>query len=254
MKQNFLFIICILAQIFFCKATDVIHVETIDALLEHLDKQTDLIVFDLDETLITLDHGERWLTTLCKEKNVPFESVKDFYMAHAMQDEHRLLEAHAPERIAQLQKQGYKIIALTARNTKRFVHHTVQQLAKLGIDFSRSGLASRDIILDGFDQHVMYHKGIVSCGSHEKGAVLMHLLDRLSFKPTKIIFLDDKLHHVESVKRHAAKKNIPCIGMRIGITDNNEVALSQVDHLNYYAWFNGLPGMFKEHNGLVHEV
>jgi phosphoglycolate phosphatase-like HAD superfamily hydrolase len=226
-------------------AVSIIHTDTIDTVLQHIEEQTDLIVVDLDETIFTLEHGEHWLAALCAEKKIThFDKVKDFYIWHAMQDEHHLLESHAPQIIAELQSKGYKVIALTARNSAKFIEHTAQLLLKLGIDFSRSGLAGSDVPLAGLPHFAFYHKGIVSCGNNEKGAVLARLIDTLKLSPTKIIFMDDKLHHLESVQLHMCAKNIPFVGIRYGRTDGTQKVLSRADHLNYHAWFDGLPGMF----------
>lgn len=244
MQRNCIFILALLLHIAFSHATEIIHTNTIDSVLEHVERMTDLMVFDLDETLITLDHGEHWLAALCKEKKVNFDAVKDYYIWQAMQDEHRLLEEHTAQVIAQLQQQGYNVIALTARSSHKFIEHTAQQLAKLGIDFSRSVIAQRDVTINGLQHPALYHKGIIACGPNNKGVVLMHLIDILKLHPTKIIFMDDKLHHVESVKTHVCAKNIPFVGLRYGRTDGTCITLSRADHLNYHAWFDGMPGMF----------
>jgi hypothetical protein len=51
---------------------------------------------------------------------------------------------------------------------------------------------------------VNYKNGILYCGNNDKGSALTALLKILNLNPRKIIFLDDKKHHIRFVA-HAAK-------------------------------------------------
>lgn len=215
---------------------EIMEINTVSAILPHIEQTTDLIIFDLDETILAVEHGDPWLLALYQEKQIPFPPIKEFYIDLVIQDEHRLLEDHTAVLIAELQEKGHTVIALTVRNTARFVHSTAEHLAKLGIDFSRSGISATDFVVDGFDGAAMYYQGIISVGPHSKGAVLMHLLEKLQINPTKIIFVDDKRHHIEAVQAHAQVKNIPFVGLRYNGRDNVTAKLSEADHKAYDAF------------------
>src|SRR5438045_1114411 len=131
---QFLSLALLLIQSFLSNATDIIHTNDISHVLHYVEQPTDLVVFDLDETLITLDHGEHWLGEMCKAKKVNFDAIKDFYIWQATNEKHRLLEDHTPELIRLLQQQGNMVIALTARSTERLVHYTSKELVRLGIE------------------------------------------------------------------------------------------------------------------------
>lgn len=232
----------LLINSFFTHATDIIHTNDIAHVLQYVTQPTDLVVFDLDETLITLDHGEHWIGEICTQKKVAnFTVIEDFYVWYAMQDDYRLLEPHTADMIAHLQQQGNIVIALTARSTERLIHYSSKQLLKLGIDFSRSGICTKDFVVDGVAHPALYYQGIISSGKNNKGALLIDLLERFNIHPTKIIFVDDKLKNVEAVRDHAHVKNIPFVGIRYGRTDGTVVTLTQADHLNYHAWVDGMP-------------
>src|SRR3990167_7054629 len=173
-----------------CAPSEILHTHTIDAVLQHVERSTDLIVFDLDETLISLDHGEHWVSALCKHYEITeFENIESFYIWHARQDEHYLLESHAPEVIAQLQQQRNPVVALTARSTVPYIQHTYVQLQKLGSDFSQSRLADTDFTIPA-SRPAFYYRGIISAGDNSKGPILLQMLERLHMHPTKIIFID----------------------------------------------------------------
>ena len=242
--RSFILLVFLLFQQTFliCVRSEIIQTDTIDTILNYVESPTDLIIFDLDETLITLDHGEHWISEICKQYTVTdFEKTKYLYLWYVLREEHRLLEEHAAQLIVELQqRRGCKVIALTARHTAPLIAHTVEQLAQLGIDFSRSGISNENFMIEGLFPLARYYKGIIFAGSHNKGTVLMRVLDRLGITPTKIIFVDDKLHHLQSVQMKAGERGIPFIGLRYSRSDDKCVSLSSEDQASYLAWFEDI--------------
>lgn len=234
-KKSLLFVTFLLFQQAIA-SSEIIQTDTIDAVIDYVENPTDLIVFDLDETLITLEHGEHWIGHLCKHYEITeFKDIEVFYIGHAIQDEQHLLEAHAPHMIAQLQQQGNIVLALTARSTLPYVHHTYEQLLAVGINFSH--IADNFTILAG--RPALHYHGIISSGDNNKGEILMRVLDYVQMQPTKIIFIDDKLHHLEAMRDCAYARGIPFVGLHIKHAQSKCAVFSEADHKNYVDWLSG---------------
>ena len=89
-----------------------------------------------------------------------------------------------------------------------------EKLAELGIDFS-SSFAPILMMLNtetGFNKNPCYYRGILMTDMVDKGDVLGSFLDVQGYRPNKIIFFDDVVENVLSVKAAAKRREIPCLG------------------------------------------
>jgi hypothetical protein len=60
----------------------------------------------------------------------------------------------------------------------------------------------------------MFKKGILFTCNVPKGKVLEAFLKRLKWKPSKIVFTDDKMKHLESVRDFCQRAHIPFQGFQ----------------------------------------
>ncbi len=169
-----------------------------------------LVVFDLDNTVMEA-HGDwgsdQWYDHLVEyykrtlpEKEAVARAEKEWgdaqFTTHV-----RPVEGITPELIRKAQDAGTKMIGLTARPTE-ITARTVEQLATIGVDFSRNGGA-------------VFAIGATS----SKGKALVEYLKRTGQRPKKIVFVDDKHHYVKSVDEALAELGIPREIFRYGGAD-----------------------------------
>jgi hypothetical protein len=78
-------------------------------------------------------------------------------------------------------------------------------LKSLGFEGSFS---SHDFALQGFKKHPIFYKGVLSTDLEQKGPVIGAFLDKISFKPEKIVMIDDDGAYIRSVKEECFKRGI----------------------------------------------
>ena len=127
----------------------------------------------------------------------------------------RLIDANSPSFICQLQSKGHVVLGLTARYPGE-AFYTHPQLERLGFSFDRR-----------FPDHALslcapaiFEKGVLFASAlNTKGQALEALLQQLNLKPKKIIFVDDKIHHVENVQAASAQLDLDFLGIRYSSAD-----------------------------------
>lgn len=201
------------------------------------------VVFDVDETLIVTQDKIR-----CKNLNSDLdEFIKKNFDDLLVNDDHRdrldsikklmttriLMEQGSPAIIKNLQSRGIRVIALTDLYAGKYgvidnlEAWRFKQLSDLGIDLSVHN--STDIVFKELpftrNHHPVMHKGIfVTACSCSKGVAIRALIDKLGFKPSCIVFFDDRKDRVQSVDIEMAKLGIPCVAYHyraIETLDNN---------------------------------
>lgn len=166
--------------------------------------------------------GDAWISNLFNKTIAQglsiFHALPTYYHAQM----HTWLipgEPSAIPLIEKLQKNNVTVIALTTRDY-HILYRTLQQLDRIGIDFSQTS-PNKSFQPYGTHEPVLYEHGIIFTGGHDKGTVLLYWLNQMNYKPTKIIFIDDKLKNVKSVKQAAQKNNYPFVGIRYGYFDHH---------------------------------
>lgn len=113
--------------------------------------------------------------------------------------------------IDQLQKENITVLGLTARQPK-LSSSTYRQLELIGVDLSKT--APKGTLKNTFNQEVKYENGILFINDfNEKGPILLAFLEENGYQPETILFVDDKLHNVQSVEKVLEAKGISVIGL-----------------------------------------
>ncbi len=206
-----------------------------------------LVVFDIDGTLTDDPDGGRCLHHyFWKPEDATKEDVAFIAEAKARYEEYKkakgvgvvddlressgllkgndlLIEPGTTDRLIRaLQKRGVRVIAETAMPAGVFgvIPSTrilrFEKLQKVGIDFS-SAFPQEQIVFDRLNSELgdypMFYKGILlTNGKNDKGPVLGEFLDRIGWRPSKVLFFDDRRTHVESVGLEMGKRRIPYQG------------------------------------------
>jgi hypothetical protein len=170
----------------------------------------DLLVFDIDETLIQptdsyLIHrnGMRgklllFLFGLCNNR---FD-IKEYHEIRFRQANRILIEPSIIATIQKLQQNEIPVIGCTAMKsgcikTLQVDQWRYQDLKSLGFEGSWS---NQIIMFDSLPGRQIFYKGCIFTDSYEKGPALEAFCKAISFKPKRIIFFDDCTTYLESVR------------------------------------------------------
>jgi FMN phosphatase YigB (HAD superfamily) len=188
-----------------------------------------LLMFDIDNTLAHpngLIGSDEWFVHMIEQQK---EQGKDFiqalnnvlpiYYEVQLKVPLQLIEQSTPQLLAELQKEGIDVIALTARSLP-LVNRTIEQLSAIDIDFSHNHIGPV-FVLRNAPHLYMYKRGILFSGDNNKGEALVDFLDYCDVKPEKIIFVDDKLHNLHKVEAIVEQRNISFVGIRYGRLDEH---------------------------------
>ncbi|MFY7991751.1 MAG: DUF2608 domain-containing protein [Bacteriovoracaceae bacterium] len=195
--------------------------------LDSADKDT-LIIFDVDDVLITYNDmvlrpcGARFRPVSWKDidpKEIP-------YLMSIMLNEGKiiLIDSSAPRLVNKLENRGVKTIALTAARTGKFgvienaEDWRLKILKQFNLDFSKSFPKNQIIYFgDGAkkeNDYSLFKDGVLFLGDEKstKGALLVQFLDKVQWKPKKVIFIDDKMSHLSSLENALNEAKIPFQG------------------------------------------
>lgn len=147
--------------------------------------------------------------------------------------------------IHDLQARGVVILALTSRGRNEWYSSSVANvdviteavLLRVGIDFTKthlpSALTSLPEVFAPF-----YHAGIIYAGnSTDKGQLLRDILMTTGYRPSRIVYVDDKLDSLEEMESQMHHLDIPFVGYVYNKTAGDHanfdplIALVQLDIL-----------------------
>ncbi|MBA3817112.1 MAG: DUF2608 domain-containing protein [Parachlamydiaceae bacterium] len=147
---------------------------------------------------------------------------------------HKSPEASIPELIDELQSQGIVVLAFTSRGrpewyTSQFPDIdllTEKVLLEIGFDFSKTKLNKELALLPSLFED-FYHSGIIyGTNIREKDELLLEILQKSDFRPSKIVFVDDKIDSLISMEAALNNLNIPFVGYAYSKTKQNHASFN----------------------------
>lgn len=211
--------------------------KVIEETIASIDQDT-LVIFDVDDVLIVPKdqilqaQNRKYLEKLNQklEQSVGKENVDIFYSIIFTQRDNGPVDVKIKDIISQLQSKGVKVLALTNCFTGRFgkiesmEDWRYNELKKHGYHFDFSWQALKPKIFTGLEKigkglsaksssMPVFKSGIVFTSAASKGQALKAFLQYAGILPKKIIFVDDKRKHLESVEEIAKSHSIPFIGI-----------------------------------------
>lgn len=240
MKYNFLSFLFFLAySLSLCP--QIYEIKSVEGMEPYISQVDDvLIVFDIDSTLLKIDNSGAstpWfcneLELLQKNQNQPRELLyKKLLSQHAEKLYKEYSQTLMNVHIELAEKSMKDIIGrLITHNvhflieTKRGLPHidiTQLQLNSVGITY-KSNKKWANIcykLTEGLRAPAYYDDGILFTGfENTKGEALKALLKRLSYKPKRLVALDDQRDNLVSFEIMAHEMGIEFIGLRYGFLD-----------------------------------
>ena len=209
---------CFIAQ------AGVFEYHTVTMLNKHVTCPDTLVVFDIDNTVLDIP-TDRWFASMFGHAKslghddvaainliLPhyFEQLKQVVVSPAESDTVAVIHA--------LQDAGIATMALTTRSAP-IADCTKQQLASIGVDFSKTAITPYDITFALKEPMAVLRGGVMYCGNNDKGQALKAVFNATGYKPKKIVFIDDKEKYVKSVMSAAGDLGIDCVGIRYSHLD-----------------------------------
>lgn len=138
--------------------------------------------------------------------------------------EPKLVDEDIPQIIKAIQRKGIKVIALTGGHTGAISSVEsredlrVKTLKNFGIDFSSSFLVHMvsfdSLIKKGSNDSVpLYKNGVLFASRYPKGVVLKSFLEKVKFKPKRIVHIDNSVKKIDDVERFADEAGIDYLGI-----------------------------------------
>ncbi len=209
----------------------IIEIDSINQVLEHIPSTTDIVFFDIDNTLIGAANGihptqwingfEAYIRTIYTQKhNITVEQQNDIINQNLTDFinimEPTLIENNALEVIKKLQEQHIHVIALTARPAPT-AQATIKQLAHCGINFSDHAFNPKHFFINSFTRPIIFQDGVITCCNNPKGISAQHFFDITKFNPQSIVLIDDTLPFLEEAAEKFSDRSF--VGLRYSYLD-----------------------------------
>lgn len=226
-RQRFISLLLIvglfLSSVLSCEAIaeDIIlkQVDSYNPIIQELNKadQETLVVFDVDyvllvpKDLIARPAARELRHALFPKIEKEVGKDKFMYLSSILraQGGSELVDARLSDLIKELQARSAKVIALTAQGYGPFGiikdegALRVEELKKLGLDFREAFPSLESFILNipsPKNQPPLYREGIIFTDRSSKGEALSAFLQKVQWKPKKIIVIDDGRQHLERIQ------------------------------------------------------
>jgi hypothetical protein len=185
--------------------------KALDNRSQQFDPEGILIVFDIDNTLLTMPQflgSDHWYTWQREQQRSGSEYALDclldtqglLFNVSPMQ----LTQADAADIIARLQTKGISIMALTARDPD-FRYPTERELARQGIDLSKTAprinqAAGQGIFARHGGRNISYLDGVMMVSGLHKGDQLAWLREHMTRSYSHVIFVDDNARNTQAMR------------------------------------------------------
>lgn len=222
-------------------SAEIIETENIADIMSSVELSS-LVLLDMDDTLtdstISLGTGawRRFIRERCDSKTHDYMT---FQVAKRVPV--RTVEAITPFIVYDLQIQGIPVFVLTQRGITLW-HETAfqgvdtvteDQLSSVGLDFNLTQVPEPIKLLN----EVSVQRGVIYSAPKKKGPYLKELLQKSGYKPSNVVFVDDKLEQLQSVEKAMMEIGMPFTGYwyRRAEVDNRNIdqllALIEMDVL-----------------------
>jgi hypothetical protein len=217
-----------------------------------------LVILDLDNTTMmppqTLG-GEEWYdyfvekrTNEYKAQGIDAAKAKERAIDQGLLEWNQFhknakvvpVESDTPKLIAEIQSRGVMTMALTARPLD-LAKSTIAQLKSIGIELQKNTVSKKEIKVPGKNVSKFVDGALLVGPKNNKGEVLIKFLKQLKLRPSKIIFVDNKQHHVDNVGKALEELKIPYFGRRHSAADDKIKSMDKDIVELQHKYFFGTP-------------
>lgn len=228
--KRILLALCMTLHIFLCHAqiTQVNEMQEVFDALRNADSKT-LTIFDIDMVLVQPSDPAFQMANMKRYSAISKRIMKDvsidkqmlFLSLMSIHSDPILIDARIPQLLEQISQRGIPAIAMTANLTgklgtiQKMEQWRVDGLRQLGIDFSKTAPYQTTLIFDDLapyrGNYSTYLEGIlfVNGTTVSKGEAFLSFLEKSSFFPNRIIFIDDREDNLKSLETALQKLDKP---------------------------------------------
>lgn len=206
---------------------EIIETDRFKKIKEHIQPRT-LVLLDIDDTLLvptqTLGTDAWFVYRLSQYSKVHKDpkTALDKALAEWESIRHvtkvKLVEEDTDQIIKEIQKENTAIMGLTTQSLSLSTR-TINQLRSLNIDLSKTAPASEDHYFVQENLGLLYQQGILFTSGTSKGEAVIKMLDKIGYKPDRILFINDKHKHLLDVETSVLARGIPFTGLRYSYSD-----------------------------------
>ncbi len=221
-----------------------------------------LVIFDIDNvivvpsnTLLSTNFKEfiGYLKNAIQTKGYSYQDKEKimslvWYDYYGNKEKVNLVDLKTPKLINRLQKNGIKVMGLTAFNAEPYGYFTnlistrINTLKGFNISFYSFGFKDVGASLS---KDINFKNGILFASKISKGQALKIFLNNANYKPKKIIFIDDKYENIKSVQDFCTESDIIFKGIHyISSEENINQSFDAIKAKNE------LDKILKEHNNI----
>ncbi len=204
----------------------IIESKDISDLFKYIHSNT-LIIFDIDNTLISpcqmigTEYWEKKLYNSFLLKGY-HEKLANLHAHHLWQKVQYLtdvkwVEKKTPSILADLQGKKMDIMGLTSRSVGLEML-TYKQFQSLSFDLPFSSFINTDKVTR-LNSYCRFVNGILFCGPSTKGESFHSLLSIVNIVPPHVIFIDDRIDHIENMSAKLKEISIPFVGIHYTAMD-----------------------------------
>lgn len=208
---------------------------SITDLLPHTQPET-LVVFDLDDTTFrtaSMLGNDAWFNYQVSagmqqgfSAETAVQHILPLYLVIQYFAQLELIDHNFPALLKTLANNNIHSMSLTTRSMG-LVERTKQELTRLGVSFAQNAPCDHDLAL-GLTHTACYTNGIIFGANNNKGKILLQFLDTIGYQPKKIIFVDDKRSHLESLERAIEYRGIRFVGLRYSAEDERKTQFDPI--------------------------
>jgi hypothetical protein len=194
-----------------------------------------MLLLDIDDTLITPKQmlgNDTWFGYRCKKyqddgcsPSAALEKTLAEFEAIRHLSRMGLVEPHIADVIQSVQKEGCRVMGITIQGLA-LASRTVLQLSEHEIDLSQTSQFPDDFCFSVQNHAALFRRGIIFTSGKSKGEAFFRFCDILGNLPKKIVAVDDKLTHLQSIEKEAQERGVEFIGLRYKYSDVKKRAFS----------------------------
>lgn len=200
-------------------------------LLKQCESQKTLILCDIDNTLFKASQHlgsvgwSDYIVDQFLDKGISLNDAKEIesILWKTVQPHSKVetIDPETPSILNKLQEQGLLVLGLTARSSPES-DCTITQLLSIGINLEKLNQTFSLESLNHETKKPIYKAGVIFATSfHKKSDVLFKFLEENELYPESIIFVDDKISHLEDLSKACEEKNISFYGIRFSGADDD---------------------------------
>lgn len=206
-----------------------------------------ILLLDIDETLIIpvqMLGGDAWFEYRLKSHQneqdckAPLEKTLAEWEAIRHLSKMKLAEPDIASVLKELQSQKVSVMGLTVQGLA-LATRTILQLNEQGIELFPSSPFAQDLCFQVEGHTILFRQGILFTSGKSKGKAFFLFCEQIGLEPKRVVAIDDKLSHLESLEKEAEKRGVDFVGLRYSFPDarihsfSPEIANYQLFHSTF---------------------